>query len=304
MHDEEDIDTEALQAQIDLAMSVTNDLVSSWIKPSNKPKTTYNQTLEAELNEHMRRPPRLGVGASIPESTSVSSRETARLKGSLVGKGKKRAREEERDTAHKSASDDEGESRAGAIRKKPAPNPFTLQTAKKPPQGEGGLNTAGPASVKTINKNGEDRKTRSSTSPMSGIEGDQRPKHDTREDSPVRAAATVPGNKTIDGAQSSSRLSTPPAPIPPPSPSSPEKSQRHPHSPKITRDVIHTVLNLNGPVEGPKADADLNEADASSPKSKKRRKRRKKKRAQVTGGLVEESKHTTDGVRREDEDSS
>ena len=53
-----DVDLETLQAQIDLSMSVTNDLVSSCIKPSAKLKSSYNQNLEAELKEYMRRPPR------------------------------------------------------------------------------------------------------------------------------------------------------------------------------------------------------------------------------------------------------
>ncbi|KAF5390601.1 hypothetical protein D9757_002624 [Collybiopsis confluens] len=130
MAEEDDIDVDALQAQIDLAMSVTNDLVSSWIKPSVKSNSSYNQNLEAELKEYMRRPPRLGVGAPIPEFASISSRETARLKGQLVGKGKKRIRDEGEGPA-KQASDDERESRAGAIRKKPVPNPFTIPATKK-----------------------------------------------------------------------------------------------------------------------------------------------------------------------------
>jgi hypothetical protein len=56
MADEDDLDTEALQAQIDLSMSFAQDLVSSWVKPyktSSKPKN-----FEDELKEYMRRPPR------------------------------------------------------------------------------------------------------------------------------------------------------------------------------------------------------------------------------------------------------
>ncbi|KAJ4478328.1 hypothetical protein J3R30DRAFT_3480517 [Lentinula aciculospora] len=171
MAEEEDIDTETIQAQIDLSMSITNDLVSSWLKPSNKPKTPYNQALEAELKEHMRKPPRLGVGASIPESISVSSREMARLKGSLVGKGKKRSREEEGESSHKLSSDDEGESRAGAIRKKTIPNPFTMPTPKKKKssQADDAMNGESGASVKPSGKPSSDTTDYTLLAPSRGI---------------------------------------------------------------------------------------------------------------------------------------
>jgi hypothetical protein len=55
---EEDIDTEALQAQIDLSLSYAQNLVSSWVKPSTKPTKNSSRALEAELKEYMRRPPR------------------------------------------------------------------------------------------------------------------------------------------------------------------------------------------------------------------------------------------------------
>lgn len=50
------------------------------------------------------------------------SRETTRLKGQLIGKGTKRFKEEE--TVSKEKSDDEEESRAGAIKKKARVDPF------------------------------------------------------------------------------------------------------------------------------------------------------------------------------------
>jgi hypothetical protein len=52
------VDTEALQAQIDLSMSLTHQLVSSWIKPSQKIRSSYNHDLEVELKDYMRQPPR------------------------------------------------------------------------------------------------------------------------------------------------------------------------------------------------------------------------------------------------------
>lgn len=148
MENEDDIDTEALQAQIDLSMSFAQDLVSSWVKPSTKPSNnSYAKNLEAELRDIMRRPPRyviflkpslllvltkghvrLGVGAVIPESSAGSSRDAARLKGRLIGKGNKREREDEDELKKKGSdeNDDENEeSRGGAIRKKQRLDPFS-----------------------------------------------------------------------------------------------------------------------------------------------------------------------------------
>jgi len=52
-------DMEAIQAQIDLAMSYTQELVSSWLKPSTKSSaSTSHKDPEKELQEYMRRPPR------------------------------------------------------------------------------------------------------------------------------------------------------------------------------------------------------------------------------------------------------
>ena len=56
--DEDAIDTEALQAQIDLSMSFAQGLVSSWMEPHKLPRSSRKRDLEKELSEHMRRPPR------------------------------------------------------------------------------------------------------------------------------------------------------------------------------------------------------------------------------------------------------
>jgi hypothetical protein len=78
---------------------------------------------------------RLGVGASIPEAVAGTSRqETARLRGRLVGS--KRGREAE-DVHAKSAQamsddeEDEGESRASAIKKKTRVDPFASTRKSK-----------------------------------------------------------------------------------------------------------------------------------------------------------------------------
>lgn len=56
--DEDAIDTEALQAQIDLSMSFAQDLVSSWIAPHKSASSSRKKNLEQELADYMKRPPR------------------------------------------------------------------------------------------------------------------------------------------------------------------------------------------------------------------------------------------------------
>jgi hypothetical protein len=59
--DEDAIDTEALQAQIDLSMSFAQNLVSSWIQPQKIPRNPHKKNLEKELSEYMKRPARYGA---------------------------------------------------------------------------------------------------------------------------------------------------------------------------------------------------------------------------------------------------
>lgn len=56
--DNDSIDTEALQAQIDLSMSFAQGLVSSWMKSHKLPTNSRKRDLEKELSEYMKRPPR------------------------------------------------------------------------------------------------------------------------------------------------------------------------------------------------------------------------------------------------------
>lgn len=58
MVDEDNIDTEALQAQIDLSMSFAQTLVSSWLKPQKASTFSRKRNFEEELRDHMHRPPR------------------------------------------------------------------------------------------------------------------------------------------------------------------------------------------------------------------------------------------------------
>ena len=59
---DDDIDTETLQAQINMSMSFAEDLVSSWIKPVHKANLSKS-AVDAQklLDEQLRRPPRCVV---------------------------------------------------------------------------------------------------------------------------------------------------------------------------------------------------------------------------------------------------
>ncbi|THH19912.1 hypothetical protein EW146_g1365 [Bondarzewia mesenterica] len=144
--EEDDIDIETLQAQIDMSMAFAQDLVSSWVQPSRASGSASQSSrrykdAEKELEELLRRPPRLGVGAPLLESTHPSGREAVKLKNKLVGK--KRAREDEDGgstslegkaklkTVDGEDEEDEEESRAGAIRKKVKVDPFAIGGKKK-----------------------------------------------------------------------------------------------------------------------------------------------------------------------------
>ncbi|KAI0346791.1 hypothetical protein BDW22DRAFT_1424911 [Trametopsis cervina] len=125
--DDEGIDLQSLQAQIDLTLAQTQNLVASWLKPtagasSSSASARGNQ--ERDIQELLKRPPRLGVGASVPASTGIRGHETIRLKGKLTGKKRGREQDEGPTAAAVDQSDDEQESRAGAIRKKARVDPF------------------------------------------------------------------------------------------------------------------------------------------------------------------------------------
>ncbi|GBE80018.1 hypothetical protein SCP_0212200 [Sparassis crispa] len=174
--DEDDVDAETLQAQVDMSMAFTENLVASWMKSSEGklPSSKWRrQDEEKELEEYMRRPPRLGVGAAIPESTSAFGRDTAKLKNKLTGgAGKKRAREEEREVVVV-PSDDEEESRAGAIRKKVKLDPFAK--VSKPKEKKNKLKAElSPAKEHLVAVNVEENIKIEDVVPMEGqIEGEQ-----------------------------------------------------------------------------------------------------------------------------------
>jgi len=127
---DDDIDTETLQAQINMSMSFAEDLVSSWIQPAHKANLSKS-SVDAQklLEEQLRRPPRLGVGAPIPES-STTARDAGRLKHHLIGKRVKRTPEDDTTLKTQHHSEDE-ERRGGTVRKKPKLDPFAVRSKTK-----------------------------------------------------------------------------------------------------------------------------------------------------------------------------
>ncbi|KAH9983070.1 hypothetical protein BJV74DRAFT_852325 [Russula compacta] len=136
-----DIDTETLQAQIDLSMAYAQNLVASWLPGSGSLTQSSSRgavEAEAELQALLRRPSRLGVGAPLPETlTPAQTRLVQKLEG-----GKRRAREAENGAPvnnnnkrererEEEESDSAEESRVVAIRKRTRVDPFEAGGKKK-----------------------------------------------------------------------------------------------------------------------------------------------------------------------------
>ncbi|KAI0298925.1 hypothetical protein BC826DRAFT_1102966 [Russula brevipes] len=118
-----DIDTETLQAQIDLSMARAQNLVASWLSASAPSSLTRSSSsraanAEAELQAIIRRPPR--------RVSCTSSKEEER--DAPHGKWRRTARGRDRptrmDRRRKKKNDGAEESRAGAIRKRVRVDPF------------------------------------------------------------------------------------------------------------------------------------------------------------------------------------
>ncbi|THV08357.1 hypothetical protein K435DRAFT_771878 [Dendrothele bispora CBS 962.96] len=273
MAEDDNIDTEALQAQIDLSMSFTHELVSSWIKPTQKSRSSYAQDLETEIKDYMRRPPRLGVGAAIPESTSSMPREIARLKGQLIRKNNKRAREDDEETKAQSSSD-EGESKASSIRKRVKHDPFAGIHGKEKKKNVVPNSRPADTSVHDhVQKADSTATTQGSRSnPFSVVEVKASSPEVTlsissatteRDESGTNLSPDMKKTETPKKAENGSSTS-----MPRPIPVTPKSS-----SPKLSRPPI-SVLNLDGPV----GHDDSGDDEAQASPSKKKRKRRKKKK--------------------------
>ncbi|KAG6879206.1 hypothetical protein C0992_004445 [Termitomyces sp. T32_za158] len=292
MDDEDSIDLEALQAQIDMSMAFAENMVSSWVKPSPKLSRRSNRDFEAELKEHMRRPPRLGVGAAIPESAH-STRDIARLKGQLIGKGNKRPREDEISSREKDGTDSEGETKRGLIKKKARVDPFTKDGKKKnkhktspeetmfkrKPLAQGEVEKELEESVNTITEGAV-----VPASPLATSKGGKYKNNDSIDSSHytvqtptspsgvlVNTSSSIPLNEL----EQSTPRSTDRKVIESPSPAIPLQSHRQAQTSALLK---FPLLNLR-PVDDDNSDHDVEaESDAhDSPKKKRRRKKKKKK---------------------------
>ncbi|KAJ7498726.1 hypothetical protein FB451DRAFT_8144 [Mycena latifolia] len=296
---EEDIDNETLQAQIDLSLSFAQNLVASWVKPARSPTKNSSRAFEAELKEYMRRPPRLGVGAPIPEAAS-SSRETERLKSRLSGKGNKRTRGDDDDEGAKQLSDNEQEARGVSIKKKARIDPFEVHGKKKKKQVNGfsappvTSPSPEPESLgkgKATEKGGREEVPEPPQLPSptpSPSKKAKKKKHKNRDHPPLAAdAESLPGPSKVSSETATSSIAV--SSVPPSTPKINEATEVidislistpiSPTSPtrRLQKPVLKgPILNLNGPLTDDDSGEEAAPDTSASPK-KKRRKRKKKK---------------------------
>ncbi|GJE84263.1 hypothetical protein PsYK624_003390 [Phanerochaete sordida] len=262
---ENDLDAEALQAQVDMSLAFTQNLVSSWMKPKYGSGTASSSrgNQEKELEELMKRPPRLGVGAPIPASTGVAGHEAMKLKGKLAGK--KRAREEE-DVKMAEVSDDEGESRASAIKKKARPDPFAPKPKKQKANAPGVI----PVPAKSTSKKegkiavGSDALSEASKK----VDGANAPAPSKKQ----KSAASKPDALTSQSSKSADEdaMEVDKMLVSPSSSSTPPFADKASTKPASQAALL---LNLDGPP--PSAEP--------SPSKKKRKRNKKKKKAAQSG---------------------
>ncbi|KAG8706437.1 hypothetical protein FRC09_002411, partial [Ceratobasidium sp. 395] len=125
---EDDIDAETIQSAADMSLSLALSMVQSWMPSSSSSVDPSITESRKKLDEYMRRPPRLGVGAPLPTTTAqnqnqATHHETQRLKNRLVGSGaaRRRAEDAKLNGSNKPDSEengDEAESRTSAMKKK------------------------------------------------------------------------------------------------------------------------------------------------------------------------------------------
>jgi len=122
--EEEELDDEIVQARVDSSLAKIYSVTSAWMKPKKTPSAP-KKDFEKELEEIMRRPPRLGVGAELPEKQVKSGPGELKLKNKMLGN--KREREETSFSGFTDAAapeDNEEESKSRIIKKRPRLDPF------------------------------------------------------------------------------------------------------------------------------------------------------------------------------------
>ncbi|EJF62821.1 hypothetical protein DICSQDRAFT_56545 [Dichomitus squalens LYAD-421 SS1] len=291
--DDEDMDLETAQAQIDMSMAFVNDLVSGWMKNSNAklPTSTSRVDEEKELEEYMRRPPRLGVGAPVPGSSDIRSRETAKLRNKLVTNGKKRAREDEEasSTPGPSAmviSDDEEESRARAITKKARIDPFAPKQKEKK---KGKADQLAAQSTTSPSKTASLPSKPRTVEPATPVPLATSP--------PTKTAVSPPKANPAEHANKYSDIEEIPEPTGVTSPTRPQPPKPVPQpSPQQLDPFGHPLLNLSGPPP------DVGDEEAGASK-KKRKKRKKKRKHAMTDAVAHKEVIDVDADDGEEDDS-
>ncbi|KDQ15364.1 hypothetical protein BOTBODRAFT_31688 [Botryobasidium botryosum FD-172 SS1] len=286
--EEAELDMDAIQSNINLSLSLAYDLVSTWmLPPSSKAKNVVNLETEKDLEEYIRRPPRLGVGAPIPEGVSSSnSRESSNLRKKLAPINK-RSREEAgvlgpQNEVHD--SDDE-DSRAGALSKKPRINggPLSVFEGKKKKKKKRLEDANGDTAPSLA---GESPIPSSSTSAANGIllppfqPEPKRPRKQSSQDPSPPSSSIQPSSRTLPSASPSPSISHP-APTP-----SPSKGKDLP----LDQDALKIpLLNLGlAEVDAVRENGDVvaqnQQEGTTTGKKKRRRKKKKKNKEHVTVG--------------------
>ncbi|EIW82356.1 hypothetical protein CONPUDRAFT_81849 [Coniophora puteana RWD-64-598 SS2] len=284
---EDDIDTETLQAQIDMSMSLVHDVVASWMSPSDRVRLGRASDPKRLVDEQLRRPARLGVGASTPELVQAS-REANKLRHQLLNKGKKRTREEEAPAQTVVMSDSDEEMAKGEIgsKKQIKVDPFARKEKKK--------------HLASVEQNGTNVTKSTSRANSDDMEVDP-PLTNGSGSAPLPAPnvdAVFSPTKKKKRKQSAQDLGTPHPPgelNPMASPDTVGSMSRTPvdehessgfpasQSSSPARPATHmSLLNLGGPVGVSGQDA-----NANSESKKKRKRRKKKKHGTSTGGQPE-----------------
>ncbi|KAF8269066.1 hypothetical protein EI94DRAFT_1785562 [Lactarius quietus] len=301
-----DIDTETLQAQIDLAMAQTQNLIASWLPgPSGSLTQSSSRAAEAEaeLQVLLRRPPRLGVGAPIPETHAPAQ---ARLVQKLQRGNNRTPETANGDTLHVKKEEgreesSEEESRIGATRKRTIIDPFEAARKKRrkrrkeaeeigdATQGTGeGRQTSGEGMMDafdaTVGPTPQKKKKKKKSRLLEGHDGEPRtanvivPPNDgpLRQSLQETSEGKTPLRQEFRGGLSEASDTTPSSSAtfptsPAPFPGLP--IQRSPICAENATILFPPILNLAGP---PSMRPEGNE---NQPHKKRRRKRRKKKPA-------------------------
>ncbi|KAJ3488801.1 hypothetical protein NLI96_g2580 [Meripilus lineatus] len=273
--DEDEIDLEALQAQIDLSLAHTKNLVSSWLQPTlgTHPVSSRHKE-DKEIQDLLRRPSRLGVGAPIPASVGSLGHETLKLKHKLSGK--KRAREDDRmEALTTERSEDEAESRAGAIQKKPRIDPFASKKGKTKRQSDLSKALDNAVSPEQTRKKGSD--IRKDGSPARRTQVDHPP--------PGEIAGPSMSNPQFPQRQLSSNASETSEATPVASHNqeygnnaSHKSPTKTPHTHPEKYGTGASVLNLDGPPAPP---------DNPVPRKRRKKKKKKKKIGQPSDGVTQ-----------------